>query len=251
MDNRGRAYVGPAHEVAAPILKILERWVFDYLVWKIDVQRVFEQGEASVNRAVVPSKFLIRAKVEDHALYPVVGLLSDCVDVVGTGLVEPSLTVWLGIFVQTGSESGRGRFINMRSEMRDANHRLSANLSKLRAIIPCWILDDVEVNHARAESIHTILHVADLINNEQGVDKVTADSETLERSKGVGVGDQELVAACDELRSLLIAEDFEAVDPSTGLGCRGFVVGVGCILQRTHGMEIGKGKLLHDRRGVT
>jgi len=130
------------------------------------------------------------------------------------------------------------------------NHRLSANLSKLRAIVPGWILEDVEVNHARGKSVRAVLHVTDLVNNEQGVDEVTADSKTFERSKGISMRDQELVAARDELRSLFIAEDFEAVDPSARLGCRGFVVGVGCILQRTHGMEIGKDELLHDCRGL-
>ena len=35
-------YIGPTHEIAAPILKILERRMLDHLVGEIDIQGVFE-----------------------------------------------------------------------------------------------------------------------------------------------------------------------------------------------------------------
>ena len=92
------------------------------------------------------------------------------------------------------------------------------------------------------------MHVADLIDDEEGVDEIAADSETLVRSGRISVGDQEFVAARDEFRTLFIAEHFEAVDPGTGFGSGGFVVGVGGVFQWTHRMEIGKGELLHGRR---
>ena len=94
------------------------------------------------------------------------------------------------------------------------------------------------------------MHVADLIDDEKGVDKIAADSETFVRSERVCVGDQEFVTACDELCTLFITENFEVVDPGTGFGGCGFVVGVGCVFQGTHRMKIGKGELLHGRRGV-
>jgi len=106
-------YVGPAHEVAAPVLEILERRVFDHLVGEIDTQGVFEQGEASVNCAVVPPKLLVRDKVEDLPLYPVLGLLPNSIDVVGAGLVEPALAVGLGGLMQTGSKSGRWQVVSV------------------------------------------------------------------------------------------------------------------------------------------
>ena len=121
-------------------------------------------------------------------------------------------------------------------------------MSEFRTIVPRWILKDVEVNHARTQGVLAVLYVADLIDDEKSVDEIAADSETLIRSEGVCVGDQELVAACDEFRTLLVTEHFEAVDPSTGFGRRAFVVGVGGVLQGTHRMEIGKGELLHSHR---
>ena len=54
-----KTYVGPTHEVTAPVLEIFERRVFDYLVGEIDAKGVFEQGEAGVNRAVIPPKLLV------------------------------------------------------------------------------------------------------------------------------------------------------------------------------------------------
>jgi len=81
--------------------------MLDHLVGEIDVQRVFEQGKASVNRAVVPPKLLVRDKVEDLALYPVFGLLPNSIDVVGASLVKPALAVRLGGLMQTCSKSGR------------------------------------------------------------------------------------------------------------------------------------------------
>ena len=100
-------YVGPAYEVTAPVLEIFERRVLDHLVGEVDVQRVFEQGEASVNRAVVPPKLLIRDEVEDLPLYPVFGLFPNGIDVVSASLVEPALAVRFGGLMQTGSKSGR------------------------------------------------------------------------------------------------------------------------------------------------
>ena len=129
------------------------------------------------------------------------------------------------------------------------NHRLSGDLSKLGPIVPRWILHDVEVNHPRGEGILAVLNIADLIDDEQGVDKVAADPKTLVGSEWVSVGDQELVTARDEFRALLIAKNLEAVDPCPGFGGRGFVVWVGCVLQRAHRMKIGEGELLHGRRG--
>ena len=87
--------------------------MFGHLVGEIDVQTVFEQGKASVNCAVVPSKFLVRGKVEDLALYPVLGLLSNSVDIIGASLVEPALAIGLSVFVQPGSKPRRGQIINM------------------------------------------------------------------------------------------------------------------------------------------
>ena len=124
-------------------------------------------------------------------------------------------------------------------------------MSEFRTIVPRWILKDVEVNHARTQGVLAVLYVADLIDDEKGIDEIAADSETLVRSEGVGVGDQELVAACDELCTLFVTEHLEAVDPGTGFGGRGFVVGVGGVLQGAHGMEIGKGELLHSRRWLS
>ena len=108
-----KAYVGPTHEVATPVLEIFERRVLDHLVGEIDVQGIFEQGEASVNRAVVPPKLLVRDRVEDLPLYPVLGLLPNGVDVVSAGLVEPALAIGFGGLMQTGSKSGRRQVINM------------------------------------------------------------------------------------------------------------------------------------------
>ena len=110
------------------------------------------------------------------------------------------------------------------------NHRLSGDLCKLGPIVPTWILHDVEVNHPRSERILAVLNVADLIDDEKGVDKVATDPESLVRSERVGVGDQELVTARDEFRTLLIAKNFEAVDPCPRFCGRGFVVWVGCVL---------------------
>ena len=130
-------------------------------------------------------------------------------------------------------------------------HRLSGNLSKFGTIVPRWILQDIEVNHTRIECVLAVLRVTDLIDDEQGVDKVAADSETLVRSLGISVGDQEFVAARDELRTLFIGEHLKAVHPSTGFcGCS-FVVGVGRVLQGTHRMKIWKGELLHSRRWLS
>ena len=114
--------------------------------------------------------------------------------------------------------------------MNGTDHRLSGDLSKLGPIVPRWIPHDVEVNHSRGKGILAVLYVADLIDNEKGVDKVAADPETLVRGEWVSVGDQELVATRDEFRALLIAEYLEAVNPCPGFGGRGFVVGVGCVL---------------------
>ena len=55
----GGSYVGPTDEVAAPVLKVLEPRMLDHFIGEIDVQSVFEQGEAGVNRAIVPSEFLV------------------------------------------------------------------------------------------------------------------------------------------------------------------------------------------------
>jgi len=129
-------------------------------------------------------------------------------------------------------------------------HRLSGDLSELRPVVPSWIVKDVEVNHARGKSVFAVLYIAYLIDDEQGVDEVAADSETLVRSKRIGMGDQEFVAARDKLGTLFITEHFEAVDPSAGFCGGRFVVGVGCVLQRAHRMKIWKGKLLHGRRGL-
>ena len=130
------------------------------------------------------------------------------------------------------------------------DHRLSGDLSEFGTIVPRWILKDVEVNHARPEGVLAILHVADLIVDEEGVDKIAADSETFVRCGRVSVGDQELVAARDEFRTLFVTEHLEAVDPGAGFCSRGFVVGVGGVLQGAHRMKIGKGELLHGRRGL-
>ena len=89
------------------------------------------------------------------------------------------------------------------------------------------------------------MYVADLVDDEQGVDKIAADPKVFVSSERVGVGDQELVAARDELGTFFIAEHFEAVDPGTRFGGSGLVVGVGCVPQRAHRMKIGKGELLH------
>ena len=132
--------------------------------------------------------------------------------------------------------------------MKSIDHRLSGNLSEFGTIIPRWILEDIEINHARSEGVLAVLHVADLVDDEEGVDEVAADSEAFVRSERISVGDQELVATGDELCALLIAEHFEAVDPGARLCGRGLVVGVGCVLQGAHRMKIGKGKLLHGRR---
>ena len=86
-------------------MKILERRVVDNLVWEIDVQGVFKQSETGVDRAIVPSKFPIRGKVEDPASYPILGLLPNCIDIIGAGLVEPALTIRFGVLIQTGSKS--------------------------------------------------------------------------------------------------------------------------------------------------
>ena len=110
------------------------------------------------------------------------------------------------------------------------DHKLSSQLSEFGAIVPRWILEDVEVNHARTKGVLAVLRVADLIDDEEGVDKIAAHSETLARSGRISVGDQELVAACDEFRTLFIIEQFELVDPGTGFGGCRFVVGVGCVL---------------------
>ena len=88
-----KSYVGPANEIAPPILQILKRWVLHHPVGEINVQSIFKQGETGVNRAVVSSKFRVRRKVEDLSLYPVLGLLRNGVDVIGTGLVEPALAI--------------------------------------------------------------------------------------------------------------------------------------------------------------
>lgn len=114
--------------------------------------------------------------------------------------------------------------------MKDINNPLSGNLSEFGTVVPRWILEDVEVNHARAQSVLPVLFVADLIDDEQGVDKVAADSETFVRSERIGVGDQELVAPCDKLGTFFIVEYLEAVDPGTRFGGSGFVVGVGFVL---------------------
>ena len=86
--------------------------MLDNLVWEIYVQSTFVDGEAGINRAVVPSKFPVRGKVKDLASRPVIGLLPDCIDVIGAGLVEPALAIGLGVLVQTGSKSGRRQVIN-------------------------------------------------------------------------------------------------------------------------------------------
>jgi len=39
-------------------------------------------------------------------------------------------------------------------------------LSKFGAVIPTWVLEDVEVNHARAQGVLAVLLVADLIDDE-------------------------------------------------------------------------------------
>jgi hypothetical protein len=123
-------------------------------------------------------------------------------------------------------------------------------LSKFGTIVPRWVLKDVKVNHARRKGVLAVLLVADLIDDEQSVDKVAADSETFVRSERIRVGDQEFIAARDKLRALLVVEYLEAVDPGTRFGGGGFVVGVGGVLQRAHRMEIGEGELLHGSRGV-
>ena len=64
------------------------------------------------------------------------------------------------------------------------------------------------------------------------------------------MGDQELVFVCDKLGTLFIAEQFEAIDPGARFCGDGVIVGVGCDLERAHRMKIGKGKLLHGRRGL-
>jgi len=94
-------------------LKILERRVLDNLIWEIDVQGVFKQGETGVDRAIVPSKFPIRGKVEDPASYPILGLLPNCIDIIGAGLVEPALAIRFGILMQTGSKSVRREVIDV------------------------------------------------------------------------------------------------------------------------------------------
>lgn len=52
-------YVGPTHEIAPPVLKVLECRMLDHLVGEVNIQGVFEQGEASVDGAVVPSKWYV------------------------------------------------------------------------------------------------------------------------------------------------------------------------------------------------
>jgi len=66
----------------------------------------------------------------------------------------------------------------------------------------------------------------------------------------MAVGDQELVVVRDNLSTLFIAEQFEAIDPSARFCGDGVIVGVGCDLERAHRMKIGKGKLLHGLRGL-
>ena len=128
------------------------------------------------------------------------------------------------------------------------NHKLSGHFSEFGAIVPRWILQHVEVNHARSKGTIAVLHVADLIDDKKRIDKIAADSEAVTRSGRISVGDQELVVTCDECRMLFIPENFEAVDPVTGFFACGFVVDVGRDLQRAHGVKIWKGKLLHGRR---
>lgn len=109
----GGPYVGPADEITAPVLEVPERRVLGHLVGEIDAQGVFKQDEAGVNRAVVPSKRLVGGKVEDPSLYPVLGFLHQCIDVSIADLVEPALAIRLGVFIQTGSKSGRRQVIDM------------------------------------------------------------------------------------------------------------------------------------------
>ena len=72
----------------------------------------------------------------------------------------------------------------------------------------------------------------------------------LVRSKWIGVGGQEFAVIRDKLGALFITEHFEAADPSARFCGGGPIVRVGCDLQRAHRMKIGKGKLLHGRRGL-
>jgi len=127
------AHVGPAHEIATPVLKFLEGRVVDHLVGEIDVESVFHDGEASVNCAVSATKFLVRGKVEDLTLGPEFGLPSDSVNVTGTSVVEPALAVGFGVFVEAFPEARRGQIINISG---DEGHETTDSRESLASLDP-------------------------------------------------------------------------------------------------------------------
>ena len=89
------------------------------------------------------------------------------------------------------------------------------------------------------------MYVADLIDDEQGVDEVAAASQTFVRGIRVAVGGQELVAFRHKLGTLCVTENLVAVDPRARLCADGHIVGVGCVLERAQDMKVGEGELFH------
>lgn len=88
--------------------------------------------------------------------------------------------------------------------------------------------------------IGTILVIADFVNDEEQVDKVTNCAKFFIPRMRIGVRDQKFVVTLDEESPLSVGEDIVAVDPSTGLCCSFPVMGVGGSLEGLgEGEEIG------------
>lgn len=89
-----------------------------------------------------------------------------------------------------------------------------------------------------------ILVVADLVNDEEQIDKVTARPELIIASIGISVRDEELVAPLVEERKLPAFEKLVAVDPCTGFSRGLGVVWVGGSLEPAQCEEVRKSELL-------
>jgi hypothetical protein len=104
---------------------------------------------------------------------------------------------------------------------------LSSHLGQRGTVCPPWISHSIEVNFSGFACIRAALIIADLVNDEQQVDKVAYGTEFLISSVGIGVRHEKFVATLDKESTLSVSEDVVAVDPGARLGGGFPVVGVG------------------------
>ena len=103
---------------------------------------------------------------------------------------------------------------------------LSGHLGEWRSVVPGRVSQRIHKRIRHATSTFSAFIIAVIIQDERGVQVITAGSVSLPVSIRVRMRGEELEGRIGEVFLLLSRENTEAIDPNFGLGSDGLVVGI-------------------------